>query len=335
MGLFDGATGVGEVGSSAHLAKVLNVPVILVLNVKGMAGSIVPLVKGFAEYAHSLGVTLSGIIANHVGSAHHAHLLWDLLTTHQLPPLIAWMTKNAPVLPERHLGLKRPEEVSIPDFSAHFQVDESALYSALHTKPPPPIIAVCTQPLLKNKVIAVTQDEMCCFIYPANIEWLKSMGATVIFFSLLNGDRVPEKADALWITGGYPELYAKTLAKTAQWASLNAFINADKPVLAECGGAMLLGKKLIDLNGKTWAMANIFPYTSVMKNRLVSLGYRQEINGVRGHEFHHSARVDCDDISPCFEVNRGDVGLRYKKVRASYIHWYFASAPKTVAGWLS
>ncbi len=333
MGLFDGATGVGELGSSAHLAKVLNVPVILVVNVKGMAGSIVPLVKGFSDYAHTLGITLSGIIANHAGSDHHVKLLENLLTTHQLPPLIAWMKKDAPSLPERHLGLVQPDNMPAPDFSSHFQVNKTALYSALALKKSESIVLIPSPPLLKNKVIAVTKDEACCFMYPANIEWLQSMGATVVFFSLLNGESIPEKADALWITGGYPELYAETLAKKADWNSLKVFIDADKPVLAECGGAMLLGENLIDLDEKSYEMAGVLPFSSVMKKRLVSLGYRQDESGICGHEFHHSARINDDNLLPCFTLNRGDRGIRYKNLRASYIHWYFASAPSIAAKW--
>jgi cobyrinic acid a,c-diamide synthase len=82
-------------------------------------------------------------------------------------------------------------------------------------------------------------------------------------------------------------------------------------------------------------MAAILPYTSVMKNRLVGLGYREEASGVRGHEFHHSQRINDEDLPACFNLNRGDKGLRYKNLRASYIHWYFPSASPIVAGWLS
>ena len=335
MGLFDGAQGVGELGSSAHLAKVLDVPVLLVVNVKGMAGSIVPLVKGFCEMAKSLGVVISGIIANHVGSDHHVKLLVDLLNTHHLPPMVGWMKKNAPILPERHLGLKRPNVNELPNFSDFFQVNEKALFSAFKTQAKKTITPQKPLPLLNGKIIAVTYDDACCFIYPANLDWLKTMGATVVFFSILNGDVVPKKADALWLTGGYPELYGHLLEKSNSWDSIKKFIEADKPVLAECGGVMLLGKTLIDLDGKSYKMAGILPFSSVMKDHLVSLGYRHEKSGVKGHEFHHSARIEAENLVPCFSINRGDSGIRYKKLRASYIHWYFASAPEIIAGWLS
>jgi cobyrinic acid a,c-diamide synthase len=127
MGLFDGRAGVGEAGSSADLAKVLNVPVILIVDVKGMAGSVVPLVSGFCDYARRQGFTISGIIGNRVGSEHHATIIRDLLAHHHLPPLFAWLESKSPELPERHLGLKRPEEGDVPDFLPFFHLDDGIL----------------------------------------------------------------------------------------------------------------------------------------------------------------------------------------------------------------
>jgi len=130
MGLFDGRSGVGLDGSSADLAKGLKCPVILVVNAKGMSGSIVPLVSGFCDYAEKMGVTISGVIANRVGSIHHAKLLKDFLIDYKMPPLLAWMEKDAPALAERHLGLIAPDNVGIPDFSACFHVETEVLLSA-------------------------------------------------------------------------------------------------------------------------------------------------------------------------------------------------------------
>ncbi len=335
MGLFDGTTGVGEKGSSAHLATILKTAVILVVDVKGMSGSIVPLVTGFCDYAHKLGFIIAGIIANRVGSNHHAQLLATLLQQHQLPTLLGWMKKNAPQLPERHLGLKIPEKTDIPNFAEFFYLDYQHLLPALTQLNRQENIIRQHKSLLKNKTIAIANDAACCFIYPSNIDWLQEAGARICFFSLINGEPIPENADALWLPGGYPELYAEKLARSSSWLSIIKFIEANKPVLAECGGAMLLGKKLIDLDGKVWSMAGIFPYISEMKNHLVSLGYRNDASGMRGHEFHHSARINDEKIATCFTLNRGDKGIAYKNVRASYIHWYFASAPEVIAGWLS
>lgn len=334
MGLFDGHSGVGEAGSSAHLAQVLGVPVCLVVDAKGMSGSLVPLVSGFVQQAQALGVSISGIIANRVGSAHHAQLLQDLLTQHQLPPLVAWMAKGAPALPERHLGLQRPEEAPLPDFSQHFHINEAALDAIWGKVWPAEDETASPRGLLRGRTIAIARDTAACFIYPANLDWLQQEGAELRFFSPLQGEAVPGQADALWLPGGYPELYAEALSQSASWSSLRRFIESGRPVLAECGGMMLLGDSLVDHAEHSWPMAGVLPFTSRMQERLASLGYRQCTSGARGHEFHHSVREMSADLPPAFAVDRGDAGMRHKCLRASYVHWYFPSAPEVVAGWL-
>lgn len=344
MGLFDGRQGVGQNGSSAHLAQALDVDVWLVVDAKGLSGSIVPLVYGFKHYAEKIGVRISGIIANRVGSAHHAQLLQAHLAEHDLPSLIAWLDKSVPVLPERHLGLVKPDEHPLPDFSQHFHIEvadltkaiprcqqnvlpEAAIKTALFNKKH-------TQ-YLKNKVIAVAYDDACCFIYPANIDWLKQQGADIQYFSPVAGESIPAGSDALWLPGGYPELHAKALEQSDSWQSLTAFVNSGKPVLAECGGMMLLGKSLIDHQGQSWKMADILPIECKMQDKLASLGYREcsdgEFSGLKGHEFHHSSRIDTTPLTPVFTVSRGDKGITQANIKASYIHWYFASAPQAAS----
>ncbi len=339
MGLFDGRQGVGEDGSSVHLAQSLGIDVWFVVDAKGMSGSIVPLVYGFKYYAERCGVKLSGVIANRVGSAHHAGLLKEQLSKHNLPPLLAWLDKSVPTLPERHLGLIRPDEHPLPDFSSHFhiEVDDLIRFIPLYegkeylNKEDDLKKIVTTQGLL-NKKIAIAYDEACCFIYPANIDWLKQQGADIQFFSPIAGEPVPDDSDALWLPGGYPELYAEQLAHSPCLPSLRAFAESQKPILAECGGMMLLGKILIDHLGKQWNMANILPIETKMQNRLASLGYRECTSGIyaglKGHEFHHSTRDDLSEIHPLFEVSRGDKGIKKGNIKASYIHWYFSSAPE-------
>jgi len=335
MGLFDGRSGVGLDGSSADLAKGLKCPVILVVNAKGMSGSIVPLVSGFCDYAEKMGVTISGVIANQVGSAHHASLLKNFLQDHHMPPLLAWMEKEAPALAERHLGLTTPGDIDLPDFSACFHVDASALSAAFYEWYEVKSTVNTQVKRLAGKKIAIAKDAACCFIYPANVDWLNEQGAEIRYFSVVAGDDVPQDTDAVWLPGGYPELYAEQLAVSKSWRSLDQFIQAGLPVLAECGGSMLLGDQLIDHQGVAWPMAGILSYHSKMQKKLASLGYREDISGMRGHEFHYSVREREDDFPNCFKCSRGDQGIGYKKLRASYIHWYFASAPEVMALWLS
>jgi cobyrinic acid a,c-diamide synthase len=343
MGLFDGRTGVGESGSSLDLARVLGAPVLLVVDVSGMSGSVVPLVQGFCQSAKAKGVTIAGIIANRVGSAYHAELIRNFLAEYEQPPLVAWMEKNAPVLPERHLGLVMPEASDVPDFSAAFHVDldlidwgelsEPQQLSASERECWGSFLTPTYSGLLQGKRIAIARDAACCFIYPANVDWLRAEGAELVFFSLLAGDAIPDGSDALWLAGGYPELHTEQLSQSATWTSLRAFIEAGNPVLAECGGMMVLGQELIDIDGKAWAMAGILPFSVRMQPRLVSLGYRESASGVRGHEFHYSERFADETLPACFELERGDTGLHYKNLRAAYIHWYFPSNPEAVAQW--
>jgi len=335
MGLFDGRSGVGLDGSSADLAKGLQSPVILVVNAKGMSGSIVPLVSGFCDYAEKMGVTISGVIANQVGSAHHASLLKNFLLDHQMPPLLAWMEKDAPALVERHLGLVSPGNIDIPDFLSCFHVDAPVLLSAFSEWNEVAPVSEIQNKRLAGKKIAIAKDAACCFIYPANIDWLKQQGAEILYFSVIAGDKVPKNADAMWLPGGYPELYAQALSVSKSWESLNQFIQSGFPVLAECGGAILLGEQLFDIHGTAWSMAGVLPFYSKMQKKLASLGYREEVSGVRGHEFHYSTRVGEQELEGCFECSRGDKGVRYKNLRASYIHWYFASDPDVMASWFS
>jgi len=334
MGMFDGREGVGGEGSSADLARVLNIPVCLIVDAKGMSGSIVPLVKGFVAQAREMGVTISGIIANRIGSEHHASLLKNLLADYDLPPLVAWMSKQAPSLPERHLGLMRPAEYPLPDFLAFLHVDDEALITVFaETVAPESNHQVITALRLQGKRIAIARDEACCFCYQANLDWLQAQGAHLFFFSPIKGDALPEACDALWLPGGYPELYAEALANSVSWLSVKAFIEEGRPVLAECGGMMLLGQSLKDTSEQVWSMAGAMPFKTRMQGRLAALGYRQCDSGIKGHEFHHSVRDDVETLPTAFNLDRGDKGIQYKNVRASYVHWYFPSAPDVAASW--
>jgi cobyrinic acid a,c-diamide synthase len=334
MGLFDGVSGVGGEGSCVDLARVLACPILLVVDAGGMSGSIAALVSGFVQLAAQKQVGIAGIIANKVGSAYHAELLQNALLEYSLPPLVAWMERNNTALTERHLGLTMPEPGNIPDFLPCLHVDHLALMQAF-TATTIPTRPVQTMQHLNGHTIAIARDGACCFVYPANLDWLQANGAKLIFFSPVAGEAIPNGADAVWLPGGYPELHVEPLSQSKTWASLHAFINAGKPVLAECGGAMLLGKTLVDSEGVHWPMANIFPFVSIMQSRLVALGHRTEKSGLRGHEFHYSKRENDAELPTAFEVNQGDKGVRYKNTRASYIHWYFSSEPNQAAKWLT
>ncbi|MBF0110191.1 MAG: cobyrinate a,c-diamide synthase [Magnetococcales bacterium] len=341
MGLFDGRTGVGGPGSTADLARQLGLPVLLVVNVRGMAGSLVPLVQGFVAAAE--GFEIAGILANHAGSRNHADRLAGWLAEYRLPPLIGWMGREEDLaLQERHLGLTLPGEAPIPPswdrlarslhldwdlFSGCFQVLPEVASTVAS------VAASSAHTPLEGKKIAIAQDAAFTFIYAANLECLERMGASLHFFSPLAGDSLPRDSDAVWLPGGYPEVHARQLAASPTLGMLRDFGRSGGFILAECGGMMALAAYLVDHRGDSWPMAGFFPMRTVMTSRLAGLGYRQERSGVRGHEFHHSIREPCP-LPPAFVVDRGDGGLFLHNVRASYVHWYFPSAPDVVASWL-
>lgn len=336
MGLYDGKSGVGGAGSTADLARVLGLPVLLVVNVRGMAGSLVPLVQGFAAAAQ--GFTIAGILANQVGSEQHAQRLSALLDDNLAPPLLGWMGRHKELtLEERHLGLTLPGETPSPPWgqlaaALHLDQDRfSRLFQPMPAREPDPSFPI--EPLLQGKTIAVAQDAAFRFIYTANLECLEKMGGTIHYFSPLAGDVIPESCDAIWLPGGYPELHAEKLSISPTLQQLKQWGQQGGSLLAECGGMMALGEQLVDLAGRSWPMAGLLPMRTVMTSRLAGLGYREEESGMRGHEFHHSIR-EVSPLPPAFSLVRGDPGLRLANVRASYVHWYFPSAPRVLAKWL-
>ena len=332
MGMFDGRDGVGGPGSSAHLAKMLDVSVWLVVDAGGMAGSIAALARGFVAQARDMGVTISGIIANRVGSDGHAHMLADALRDNNLPALVAWLETSAPGLPERHLGLVTPGNANLPDFSAALNTGQADILDFCRDYDAGPVDGKPAERLLDGKRIAIARDAAFCFLYPANLAWLRNAGADTVFFSPVNGDTIPDGADALWLPGGYPELHAEALSDSATLTDIHQWSASGRPLLAECGGMMVLGDALTDHAGKRWPMAGALAMETTMQAELAALGYREDASGLRGHEFHHSTRRDHASYSPAFDVPRGDAGIRHKNTRASYNHWYFASAPQAAAG---
>ena len=334
MGLFDGRSGVGGPGSSIDLARVTGANVLLCVNVKGMAGSIVPLVRGFVQEAeNALGVTISGILANQVGSDHHKQLLQDLLADHKLPALVASLKKDAPNLPERHLGLVEPN-LELPDFSPFLKVEEGFLDAFAGTEK-----KQATAPkdqLFTGFELAVTKDQALSFIYQSNLDWLESQGAKISYFSILKGEEIPKQAQGLWLAGGYPELWAKEISESKSLDSIKKFIEGGGHALAECGGMMILGQTLTDLESESFPMAGVLGANFTMQKKLASLGYRTDESAVgaknqlRGHEFHHSVKSPKESESPAFTLTRGDQGESYKKLTASYVHWYFPSNPQKI-----
>jgi cobyrinic acid a,c-diamide synthase len=199
-----------------------------------------------------------------------------------------------------------------------------------------PTTPAAVPPLLKGKTIAVARDAAFCFIYPANLDTLRSLGAELVFFSPLANQPLPA-CDAVWLPGGYPELHAATLAVGRVCRdSVAAHVQAGRPVWAECGGMMPLFDQLTTLDGDAHAMWGLLPGGVAMQQRLVALGPQQLVlpeGSLRGHTFHYSRCESTLEPARFTEAARGSGEAVYQagSLQASYFHAWFASSPEATA----
>jgi cobyrinic acid a,c-diamide synthase len=246
-------------------------------------------------------------------------------------------------LPERHLGLVLPQEVAQLDSLLDQLADQLELDMQAWDQLPLTEFALAETPelplLLLGKTIAIAQDAAFAFIYPANLDCLRQLGAELVFFSPLANQAIPLQADALYLPGGYPELHAATLTEAGQWqASLHTAHAAGMPILAECGGMMVLTESLTDQQGQSWPMLGLLPGRVVMQQRLAALGAQAlatEQGELRGHTFHYSRfETDLTPVANTLKHSNNDTGeaiYRDGNLQASYFHAYFSSNPVAAA----
>ncbi|MHC1712143.1 MAG: cobyrinate a,c-diamide synthase [Solidesulfovibrio sp.] len=309
MGLFDGISATDEAGSTARLAKLLGLPVLLVADAASMARSVAALVGGYLAFDPAL--RFCGVALNNAGSASHAALLAEAMAA-ALPAVPLWgvLPRRPEVAtPSRHLGLVTADDVS--DFGdattrldalADWLESSISLPPLLDTLPPLPphpggpggMISPggvqgprpCRRgpgeaaPLLAAGGIAhprigIARDRAFCFYYAENLRLLEAAGATLVEISPLTDTALPEGLGGLYLGGGYPELHAARLAENeAMRQAIQAFCALGRPVLAECGGFMYLMQSLTDLEGREYPMAGVFPFQAIMGTRFAALGYR-------------------------------------------------------------
>lgn len=391
MGMYDGEY------STAKLAGLLNLPVILVVDVYGMAESAGAVVKGFREYGSELRVKsyelremnskfkiqssklqtpnsklyIAGVIFNRVASDNHFKRLKD---SAQDVTVLGYLPRDLDFeIPHRHLGLTVAEENPLTEKNIgrladavlkHIDIDG---ITHLKMLPPPSPSALpikgggrlisslfpCGRGLGRGVFsssppikVAIAYDKAFCFYYEDNLDLLKNAGAEIITFSPLSDSVIPNTADAIYIGGGYPELYAKELSEnTSMMKSINDWAISGKPIYAECGGLMYLSKGIYDFNTNFFEMAGVFPFETEMKKGRSHLGYREIIlkedcilgkkgNELKGHEFHYSeiknsSRLTVHGSRFRIKDNMGkdmqDEGYTFKNTLASYIHVHFGS----------
>lgn len=338
MGLYDGTP------SSADLAREFGVPVMAVIDASSMAQTAGALVHGLRDYGP---VDMAGVIANRVASENHAKMV---ATSLRDIPLFGTMPRQTRSLPERHLGLVLPGEINdidgLLDALADQLVFDEAAWSRLRDidiANPPTAAAPEPLPALAGKTIAIARDPAFMFLYPANLDTLRALGATLTFFSPLADEPVPDGADAVYLPGGYPELHAETLSRASNWkSSIRAVHAAGIPIVAECGGMMALADTLTDQSGATWPMAGLLTGTVAMQPRLAGLGPQAlptEQGILRGHTFHYSKLATA--VQPAAHTIKhpsamqGEAWYRAGSLTASYFHAYFPSNPAAVAALFS
>lgn len=359
MGLFDGRSGGGEAGSTAEVAKLLGLPVVLVVDAAKTARSAAAHVLGFQRFDPAL--RLAGVILNNVASPNHAAICAEaIVAATGLPVLGALQRAETLRVPERYLGLVPTVEGRVAEqFFADAiervstQVDLAQLLrisaeahdlEGSDEDSPWPAAA-----LPERLTIAVARDEAFSFMYPENLDLLTSWGAVVAPFSPLHDRALPAGTTGVYLGGGFPELYAEALADNMpMFAALRAAAARTLPIYAECGGLMYLGEQLTDGAGLTHAMVGIAPLRSSMTRQKLTLGYRvatAQTDGphltrgqtVRGHEFHWSTLEE----SPAPKDSAYELdGMRHEgyargNVWASYVHLHFATdahiAPRFIA----
>ena len=344
MGLFDGIRRGNEndFASTAHIARLLDLPILLVIDCSRLSGSVAALVHGYLSFDPR--IKIAGVVLNRVGSDRHLELLREALEPLPLPILGVIRRQDELTMPERHLGLVPTGEIDglteVFDRLAQLAqtFDWQSLLPLLKTNSPQPAAVPILPPSVQ---IAVARDRAFNFYYEDNLDLLKELGAELMFWSPLEDD-LPAGSQGLYLGGGFPEVFAETLSQNQQALdSVRSSIQAGMPTYAECGGLMYLCEQLIDFTDKSWSMAGVLPTTTVMKPRL-TLGYRRATalidsvllpagETVWGHEFHRSG-LTIHPPSPLFNVCGSaasalpDEGWCLYSLHASYLHLHFGVA---------
>ena len=332
MGLFDGAPPDGR-GATADLARLLGLPVVLVVDAARMAQSIAPLVQGFQH--HDPVVRIAGVILNRVGSPRHEKMLRDALTPTGLPVLGAVPRDASLTHPSRHLGLvqaqERPDREAFLDAVAQTMeaaVDLEAL-AALDAPVPAQNKSFRVPPPAQR--IAIAQDAAFAFAYPHLLADWQAAGAEVRPFSPLADEAAPD-ADLIILPGGYPELHAGRLAANATFLKSIRNASQSTDIYGECGGYMTLGDGLIDAHGTRHQMLGLLRLETSFAARKLHLGYRN-LNTAHGsfqgrwaaHEFHYATTVKADGPT-LFKASDAegtvlpDMGLRMDRTCGSFAH---------------
>ena len=347
MGLFDGAN--GHAGSSAALAEALDIPVILVMDIRHTAQTAAMIAAGIAGLLPA--GRIAGVILNHVASPRHLALVSEALAAYQISLFGSVPTRDGLAIPSRHLGLVQAADFDnagveqILDHAADLieeYCDLDAILDAAQVLPSADkAVAALPLPLANApainppaKTIAVANDAAFGFAYHHLLAGWQQQGAEIRPFSPLNDEKPADDADFIFLPGGYPELHLPTLSKNRQFlAGLTKAAKADIPIYGECGGYMVLGTGITDESGNRFDMAGLIDVETSFANKKRHLGYRKFMpidaffwdGPFLGHEFHYTNVVSASG-TPLFIAHDandkplGMAGLRKGSVAGSYLH---------------
>lgn len=360
MGLFDGRNGCDEAGSTAEIARLVEAPVVVVIDAARMSRTAGAVALGCARFDPAL--QIGGFILNRVGSAAHARWATEAVEAATGLPVLGALPRDPGLaLPERHLGLV-PTAEGCPDADfrdrladaaeRHLALDRlwaiaegagppvsgSGEHSGAKTRGPelfPP------EPVPPRATIAVARDRAFSFYYEDSLDLLRAWGAEIAPFSPLEDRALPSEAQGVYVGGGFPELYAAELAENRRMhASLAQAGAAGVPIYAECGGLMYLGRSLVDFDGRRHEMVGLVPVDSLMQRRRVTLGYRSATSlrpsplleaqaRLVGHEFHYSELASpVPAATAAYRLDEQDgalEGYAAGNTLASYVHVHFGS----------
>ncbi|MBL1208439.1 cobyrinate a,c-diamide synthase [Geminocystis sp. GBBB08] len=355
MGLYDGVPNSSyfAYGSTAHIAKLLQIPVILIIDCSKLSTSIGAIVYGYVNLDPE--VKIVGIVLNKVGSEKHLFLLKEGLKICSTPVVGVWFREKNIELPSRHLGLIPTEEIStyqeiFKDLA--LMADHSFQWNLLtpylqknQTKTNNKFLDNLDHFIINNKInlrCAIAKDKAFNFYYQDNLDILEKLGIELVFFSPIDDVKIPDNIQGIYLGGGFPEVFASELTKNKTMReSLKKAINSGVFTYAECGGMMYLSEKIIDFEGKSWEMVGVLPNTAIMDKKL-TLGYREakiliknkllkETIILKGHEVHRAKNTNIPNPS-ILEVRDyytqeilSYQGWQINNIYASYLHLHFAS----------
>ena len=298
MGLFDGYD--RDKGSAADIARLLDLPVVLVVTPRSMAYTVAPLLYGLQHFDPR--IQIAGVIFNKVSSERHLTYLTQAATDAGVPVLGSLPRVDDIAIPSRYLGLDVDDLAQIDRYAdqvadlleQHLDIDHLLAISSERKERPHEAPALQKQPSSTPRRIAVARDDAFNFLYQENVRQLEQWGE-VTYFSPLSDKALPP-SDFVYLPGGYPELHLEQLsANKSILDSLRDYIRGGGAMLAEGGGMLLLCEAIVDEKGTSYPLVGALQQTATMQQRVLALGYRQlEIEGVavRGHEFHYSRIIN-------------------------------------------